>query len=92
MVYYSGSSTYTLQFTAKVYLYGPVQSQKIIKQVQVDQFTDTKTTTAKREQRYTVTPQPVDSTGDDNFGFNETSSFYQDADVFDPVTGEDKDV
>lgn len=84
--------TYTLQFTAKVYLYGPVQSQKIIQQVQVDQFTDTKTTTAKREQRYTVTPDPVDATGDDNFGFNETQSFYQDADVFDPATGEDKDV
>jgi hypothetical protein len=84
--------TYTLTFTAKVYLYGPVQSQKVIKQVQVDQFTDTKIATAKREQRYTVTPDPVDATGDDNFGFNETQSFYQDADVFDPVTGEDKDV
>ncbi len=26
-----------------------------------------------------------------NFGFNETRSFFQDADTFDPKTGQDKD-
>ena len=84
--------TYDFQFTAKVYLYGPVQSQKVIRQVQVDQYTDTNTVTAKREQRYTVTPVPADALGDeDNFGFNETRSFFQDADSYDPKSGTDKD-
>ncbi len=84
--------TYDFQFTAKVYLYGPVQSQKVIRQVQVDQYTDTNTVTAKREQRYTVTPVPSDALGDeDNFGFNETRSFFQDADTYDPKSGTDKD-
>jgi hypothetical protein len=31
---------YTLSFTAKFYLYGPVTSSKVIKTVQVDQYTD----------------------------------------------------
>ena len=84
--------TYDFQFTAKVYLYGPVQSQKVIRQVQVDQYSDTNTVTAKREQRYTVTPVPADALGDeDNFGFNETRSFFQDADTYDPKSGTDKD-
>ena len=84
--------TYDFQFTAKVYLYGPVQSQKVIRQVQVDQYTDTNTVTAKIEQRYTVTPVPTDALGDeDNFGFNETRSFFQDADSYDPKSGTDKD-
>ena len=33
----------------------------------------------KREQRYTVTPNPASADADDDFGFNETTSFYQDA-------------
>ena len=50
---------YTLSFTAKFYLYGPVTSQSIIKSVQVDQFTDLPDKSPKREQRYSVTPEPV---------------------------------
>ena len=82
---------YTLAFTAKMYLYGPVTSTGIIKQVQVDQYTDTSTTTARREQRYVVTPKPTTATADDDFGFNETTSFFQDADDYDPTTGTDKE-
>tara|TARA_Y100001937_G_scaffold69820_1_gene95208 strand:+ start:1188 stop:2006 length:819 start_codon:yes stop_codon:yes gene_type:complete len=82
---------YTLNFTAKMYLYGPVTSQKVIKRVQVDQYTDTDTTVAKREQRYVVTPNPTTADADDNFGFNETISYFQDADTYDPVSGTDKD-
>tara|TARA_Y100001937_G_scaffold32854_1_gene46810 strand:- start:656 stop:1474 length:819 start_codon:yes stop_codon:yes gene_type:complete len=94
---YDGSFTerrvimYTLNFTAKMYLYGPVTSQKIIKTVQVDQYTDTNTAVAKREQRYKVSPSPSTADADDNFGFNEELSFFQDADSFDPATGTDKD-
>ena len=82
---------YTLSFTAKMYLYGPVTSQKIIKRVQVDQYTDTNTAVAKREQRYVVQPNPTTADADDNFGFNEERSFFQDANDYDPVSGTDKD-
>ena len=81
---------YTMSFTAKMYLYGPVTSTGVIKQVQVDQYTDTNTTTAKREQRYVVKPNPTTATADDDFGFTETTSFFQDADDYDPDTGTDK--
>ncbi len=81
---------YTLSFTTKFYLYGPVTSQKVIKTVQVDQFTDIENNAPKREQRYTVTPNPTTADADDDFGFNETTSFYQDAKEFDSESGTDK--
>ena len=34
---------YTLNFTAKTYLFGPMQNQKVIKKVQDDLYTDTNT-------------------------------------------------
>jgi len=81
---------YTLDFTAKFYLYGPVTSSSVIKTVQVDQYTDLKDNSPKREQRYTVTPSPASADGDDDFGFNETTSFFEDAKNYDPVSGTDK--
>ena len=81
--------TYTLSFTAKFYLYGPVTDQKVIKSVQVDQYTDMPVNAPKREQRYTVTPSPVSADADDNFGFNETTSFFEDAMNFDEAAGTD---
>ena len=82
---------YTLSFTAKFYLYGPVTSSKVIKTVQVDQYTDLQDTSPKREQRYKVTPKPETAEADDDFGFNETTSFFVDAQEFDAETGEDTD-
>ena len=81
---------YTLTFTAKFYLYGPVTSSKIIKTVQVDQYTDLPDNSPSRQQRYTVTPTPASADADDDFGFNETSSFYEDAKNFDSESGSDK--
>ena len=81
---------YTLSFTAKFYLYGPVTSSKVIKTVQVDQYTDLEENAPKREQRYPVTPNPSTADADDDFGFNETTSFFEDAQNFDPETGDDK--
>ena len=81
---------YTLSFTAKFYLYGPVTSDKVIKTVQVDQYTDSEINAPSREQRYTVTPNPASADADDDFGFNETSSFFEDSKNFDPVSGTDK--
>ena len=81
---------YTLDFTAKFYLYGPVTSQSVIKTVQVDQYTDMPDNSPTREQRYTVTPSPANSNADDDFGFNETTSFFEDAKDYNPVTGTDE--
>ena len=80
---------YTLSFTTKFYLYGPVTSAKVIKTVQVDQYTDLPDKSPKREQRYKVTPSPSTADADDDFGFNETVSFYQDAQGYNSETGED---
>ena len=73
------SIIYSLDFTAKFYLYGPVTSSKVIKTVIADQFTDLPDKSPKREQRFTVSPDPITADADDDFGFNETSSFFQDA-------------
>ena len=81
---------YTLDFTTKFYLYGPVTSSKVIKTVQVDQYTDLPDVSPTREQRYTATPNPTSADADDDFGFNETTSFYQDAKNYNTETGEDE--
>ena len=47
---------YTLQFTAKTFLYGPVTESKIIKKASVDYYTSTDTAKAPREVRYQATP------------------------------------
>ena len=81
---------YTMSFTTKFFLYGPVTSSKVIKTVQVDQYANLPDVTPTREQRYTVTPKPVTADADDDFGFNETTSFFEDAKIYDPVSGTDK--
>jgi hypothetical protein len=80
---------YTLAFTSKFYLYGPVTSSSVIKTVQVDQYTDLPDQSPKREQRYTVTPTPATADADDDFGFNETTSFFTDAKQRDATSGKD---
>ena len=81
---------YTLTFTAKMYLYGPVISGQVVTKVQVDQYTDSSTAAPKREQRLTTTPSPADATSEDDFGFNETHSFFEDAKNYNPETGQDE--
>ena len=82
---------YTLSFTAKTYLFGPVSdsTQGLIKKVQVDYSSDTNTKNAKREMRYTVTPDPIDAGPDDDFGFSETTAFFSDAKSYSPTQQKD---
>ena len=64
---------YTLQFTAKTYLFGPVAdtSDGIIKKVQVDYATDT-AASARRQMRYTATPKALkDYNNDETTTINE---------------------
>ena len=57
---------YTLQFTAKTYLFGPVSdtSDGLIKKVQVDYAADT-AASARRQMRYVATPKALKDYNDD---------------------------
>ena len=82
---------YTFNFTAKTYLFGPISetTDGLIKKIQVDSYSSTETSIAKREMRYTLTPEPITADFDDDFGFNETWEYFDDAKVFSPTTKED---
>ena len=82
---------YTLNFTAKTYLFGPISDSTdgLIRKVQVDMYTSTDTITAKREMRYTLVPDPIDAGPDDDFGFNETWEEYGDAKTYSPTQQRD---
>ena len=85
------SLIYTLQFTAKTYLFGPISDSTdgLIRKVQVDLYSDTDTKNAKREMRYTVTPDPIDAGPDDDFGFNENWEFFNDSKTYSPTQQKD---
>jgi hypothetical protein len=78
---------YTFNFTAKTYLFGPVadSTDGLIRKVQVDVYADTNRTTAKREMRYTVEPDPIDAGPDDDFGFSENWEFFNDSKTWSPT-------
>jgi hypothetical protein len=78
---------YTFQFTAKTYLFGPISESTdgLIRKVQVDLYSGTDTAVAKREMRYTVTPDPIDANPDDDFGFNEEWEFFDDSKNYSPT-------
>lgn len=83
--------TYTLNFVAKTYLFGPIaeSTDGLIRKVQVDYYADTDRQTAKREMRYTVTPDPVNAEPDDDFGFSETTTMFDDGKIYSPTRQED---
>ena len=82
---------YTLNFTAKTYLFGPIAetSEGLIKKVQTDLYADTDIQKVKREMRYTVTPNPADAGPADDFGFDENWEFLGDGKTYSPVRKED---
>jgi len=78
---------YTLNFTAKTYLYGPASTQKVIKETQSDLHTDLPAAT--REERIVVVPNPESADADDDFGFTTTISFFADSKNYDKARDED---
>ena len=74
----------------KTYLYGPVTEQKIIKKTITDYYTDTNTTSAPREVRYTIQPDPITADADDDFGFGITDTDFTDNKKRNPVSGNDE--
>ena len=93
---YSGDFTtrraviYTLNFTAKTYLFGPSTSQKVIKTVQTDQYSDTDTVNKARERRIIVVPDPTTADADDDFGFTTTIDFFEDSKKYNVTTDKDE--
>ena len=79
---------YTLSFTAKTYLYGPMGNQKVIKNVQADLGADTAAPLA-REERIIVVPNPTTADADDDFGFTTTLSFFDDGKRYNPSSDTD---
>jgi hypothetical protein len=97
---------YTLSFTVKTYLFGAISdtTDGLIRKVQVDTYSGTNTTSAKREMRYTVTPKALEDLNndgvitqiddallgpDDDFGFSETTEFFTDSRRYNIVQGGD---
>ena len=91
---YDGSYTtrravnYTLNFTAKTYLYGPVYSQRVIKETQADMYSDTPQ--SNREERVIVVPDPTSADANDDFGFTTTISTFADSKNYNPTTDTDE--
>ena len=81
---------YTLQFTCKTYLYGPVQDTKVIKKAITDYYADTNTSTAPRQVRYTIQPDPVTADADDDFGFGIVDQDFTDNKKRNPTSGADE--
>jgi len=91
---YDGSYTqrravnYTLSFTAKTYLYGPIYSQRVIKETQADLYSDTPV--SSREERVVVVPNPTSADANDDFGFTTTITTFNDAKNYNPTTDTDE--
>ena len=91
---YSGDYTtrraviYTLNFTAKTYLFGPASTQKVIKEVQSDLYS--KTPEATREERIVITPNPTSADANDDFGFTTTITTFSDSKNYNPSTDTDE--
>jgi hypothetical protein len=77
---------YTFNFTAKMYLFGPIADSNdgLIRKVQVDYYSGSNSPSSKREMRYTVTPDPIDANPSDDFGFNESVEMFFDGKDFSP--------
>lgn len=93
---------YTLQFTAKTYMFGPIaeSTDGLIRKVQIDTYSDSNISTARREMRYTTLPEAkvdynndgvIDSLDrpfiepDDDFGFSDSWQSFDDSRVYSPT-------
>ena len=81
---------YTLTFTAKTYLFGPAQTQKVVKTVQSDLYSDVDITNKAREERIVIVPNPTSADADDDFGFTTTIESYTDGKKYNPSTDSDE--
>tara|TARA_B110000858_G_scaffold148970_1_gene169351 strand:- start:269 stop:1081 length:813 start_codon:yes stop_codon:yes gene_type:complete len=93
---YTGSLTssrriiYTLTFTAKIYLFGPISTSAVIKTVSADLYANSQSNSPPRVERVTVTPNPTSADKDDTYTYTTTLEFFDDDLDYDEATGEDK--
>jgi hypothetical protein len=80
---------YTLNFTAKIYLYGPISTSAIIKTVSADLYADSSDQGPSRSERVTVTPNPTSADKDDTYTYTTTLDFFNDGLNYDEETGND---
>lgn len=88
---------YELGFSAMVRFHGPVQTNKIIKNVQTDfgtpkDFTEETIEHTPRIARDTVGLDPVDANPQDVFGYTETWQEFSDGKKYNPLTDSDEDI
>ena len=81
--------TYSLTFTAKIYLYGPISTGAIIKTVSADLYNNTSDQGPSRSERVTVTPNPTSADKDDTYTYTTTLEFFDDTLNYDEETGND---
>ena len=81
---------YTLKFTAKIYLHGPISTSAIIKNAEADLYTNTQANNPSRSTRVTVTPNPTSADKDDTYTYTTTLEFFNDGKNYDEKTGQDK--
>ena len=93
---YTGSLTslrriiYSLKFTAKIYLYGPISQSAVIKKVSADLYDNTSDQSPSRSERVTVQPNPTSADKDDTYTYTTTLEFFDDGKNYDEATGDDK--
>ena len=75
---------YTLQFTAKTFMFGPIADtpEGLIRKVQLDYYSDSNTRTAKRVQRYTVAAKAKQDYNEDNVIDEKDDPFIEPGDDF----------
>lgn len=75
---------YTLQFTAKTFMFGPIADtpEGLIRKVQLDYYSDTDTRTAKRVQRYTVAAKAKKDYNEDDVIDSKDDPFIEPGDDF----------
>ena len=81
---------YTIKFTAKIYLYGPITTSAVIRNAEADMYSNTSDTNPSRSQRVTVTPNPTSADKDDTYTYTTTLEFFNDGKNYDEESGTDK--
>lgn len=81
---------YTMNFTAKIYLYGPITSGAVIRKTSADLYTKMDSENPSRQERVTITPNPSGADADDDYTFTETLDFFEDGLNYDEQSGTDK--
>ena len=82
--------TYSLKFTAKIYLYGPITPQAVIKTVSADLYNNPSSSDPSRSERVTITTNPTTADKDDEYTHTSVLEFFNDGKNYDEETGDDK--